>query len=276
MSSGFLPIDDDLTLHYESVGSGHKVILLLPGWTMNTRVFECQFEYFEASEAFRFISLDPRAHGLSSKTASGHYYEQHGRDLHAFIESINLDNVLLGGWSFGTLATLAYLEQFGSERLSGFIMLDGPPRASGHDNQTDWVTYRYDDADGQQVFYSLERMRNPEQSMQSFCRWMLEDPSDDKIGQLMQISRQTPNEVAALLNASAVFLDFQETLARLEGEVPLWYMMRQGQDSVVRDWAKVHTPSARIVAFGEHMMFWERPDAFNRLLLDFARQCFPA
>ena len=71
----------------------------------------------------RFISFDPRAHGLSSKTPSGHYYEQHGRDLHAFINALELENFILGGWSFGCLATL-------SERAS-FQPLWRPPFLSG-------------------------------------------------------------------------------------------------------------------------------------------------
>lgn len=274
MSGQYIDLDEGLTLHYESAGRGNKVILLVPGWTMSTRVFEYQLDYFASNDEYRFISFDPRAHGLSSQTASGHYYEQHGRDLHDFIEGLQLDNIVLGGWSFGTLAALSYLEQYGHDRLDGFVMLDGPPRASGHDNQCEWVTYRYDDADGQQEFYTLERLRNPEQSMRAFARWMLEAPSDDKIQQIIDITRQTPNEVAALLNASAVFLDFEQTLSDLEGKVPLWYLLRQGQDSIVRTWADKHTPSARIQAFGEHMMFWEQADEFNQALLEFVRQCY--
>ena len=46
-------------------------------------------------------------------------------------KELGLDQIVLGGWSFGCLAALSWINQFGSERLRGFIMLDGPPRAAG-------------------------------------------------------------------------------------------------------------------------------------------------
>jgi hypothetical protein len=47
------------------------------------------------------------------------------------------------------------------------------------------------------------------------------------------------------------------------------------QEKIVSDWARAHTPVARVDAFGEHLMFWERADRFNRGLVDFARSCRP-
>ena len=276
MTGQYLEVDSGLTLHYETAGSGDRVILLIPGWTMSTRVFERQLEAFQSSTEFRFVTYDPRAQGLSSKTTDGHYYEQHGRDLHAFIEALDLEGIVLGGWSFGTLEALAYIEQFGADRLDGLIMLDGPPRATGEDNQQDWVTYRYDDADGQQSFYTLDRLRRPELANREFSSWMLEDPSEEKIEWVLEITRQMPNEAAALLNATSVFLDYRETLIALHERMPLWYLVRSDQKDIVANWAKTNTPTARVDAYGEHLMFWERADEFNADLIEFARHCASA
>lgn len=273
MSGKFVQVDVDLSLHYEQAGQGALTVLLVPGWTMSTRVFERQLEYFRNSDQVRLISYDPRAQGLSSKTTDGHDYEQHGRDLHAFIEALQLDNIVLGGWSFGCLETLAYISQFGAARLSGFIMLDGPPRAAGADNQSEWVTYRHDDADGSQAFYTLGRLRNPAATNREFAAWMLEDKSEDNIRWVLEITRQTPNEAAALLNATSVFLDYRAALRDLEGKLPLWYLMRDGRGDVVADWARANTPSASVDAYGEHLMFWERADQFNQALVDFIEKC---
>ncbi|MCP4387381.1 MAG: alpha/beta hydrolase [Gammaproteobacteria bacterium] len=273
MSAEFIKIDADLSLHYEQSGRGDITVLLVPGWTMSTRVFERQLEYFKQSTQCRFVTYDPRAQGLSSKTADGHYYEQHGRDLHAFIEDLQLDNIVLGGWSFGCLETLAYINQFGSSRLSGFIMIDGPPRAAGADNDKEWVTYRHDDADGSQAFYTLERLRNPEAANREFAAWMLENRSEDSIQWVLEITRQTPDSSASLLNATSVFLDYEADLRALEGKLPLWYLMREGSQAVVADWARKNTPSASVDAFGEHLMFWERAHQFNQALVAFIEKC---
>lgn len=273
MNTEFVRIDEQLDIHYRQAGRGEQVILLLPGWTMSTRVFERQLEYFRDSTRYRFVTLDPRAHGLSSKTADGHYYEQHGRDLHAFIEALGLDGIVLGGWSFGCLATLSYINQFGSDRLRGFIMLDGPPRAAGADNQREWVTYSYDDADGSAEFYTLGRLRDPASNNRAFAAWMLEDKSEANLRWVLEITEQTPDSAAALLNASALYLDYEADLRALEGNMPLWYLLREGQAEIVDRWARVNTPSARVEALGEHLMFWERAAEFNTRLVEFCDRC---
>ena len=274
MSSHFIKVDSELTIHYEETGKGNQTVLLIPGWTMSTRVYEHQLSFFESSSDYRFITFDPRAQGLSSKTNGGHFYPQHGKDLHHFIEELKLENFILGGWSFGTLATLAYINQFGSSKLSGFIMLDGPPRASGGDNTREWVTYRYDDADGSNQFYTYGKLEDSMLSNREFAAWLFEDATDKRVQWAIEMTLQTPNSAAALLNASSSFLDYEADLIDLHGKIPLWYMMRESQNTVSNNWSRIHTPSAKIDAFGEHMMFWERSDEFNALLLSFARQCF--
>ena len=265
-------IDENLSIHYEISGSGDIDILLLPGWTMSTEVFQRQLAYFENSNEFRFITLDPRAHGQSSKTEDGHFYEQHGRDLNAFIEQLKLDKLILGGWSFGTLAILSYIHQFGSERLSALMMLDGPPRAASHDSERDWVSYQYDDADGRQALFTLGKLREPEETNREFAKWMLEDQSEANIDWLVGITQQTPNNAAALLNATSVFLDYENDLIALEGQLPLCYIMRAELRTKVNQWRNRHTPSAEIHAFGEHLMFWEKAEQFNRILENFGRK----
>jgi non-heme chloroperoxidase len=276
MTGKFLTIDDDLNLHYEQAGNGETTVLFLPGWTMSTRVFEHQLDYFANSTDYRFITYDPRAQGLSSKTEGGHYYQQHGDDLNAFIEGLGLDNIVLGGWSFATLATLAYVEQHGSDRLAGFIMLDGPPRTAGESNQHDWVTYCYDDRDQQQAFFTMGRLLDREATNIEFARWMLEDKSTDNIDWVVEITNQTPDTAAALLNASANFLDYRDSLIHLHDKMPLLYVVRKDQEKIVNDWAQTHTPSAQVAAFGEHLMFWERADEFNKALSEFLSRVMKA
>ena len=261
-----------VNLRYIEVGSGDCTLLLVPGWTMSAEVFEHQLEHYENSSTFRCIAFDPRSHGRSSKPSSGHTYADHGQDIAAFIQALNLDNIVLAGWSFGTLAALAYVNQSGSEKLSGLIMLDGPPRALGADNQTDWVTYRHDDADGLQAFYTYHRLTNPESTNSSFVEWLLTDPTEAAKAWLLDMTRQTPDEHASFLNATANFLDFRADLIALNKILPLMYVVRAEQEKVVSQWAKNNTPLARIKAFGGHMMFWEEPDRFNRLLDEYLMQ----
>ena len=273
MSSKFLSITPELTLHYEQVGHGDTDVVLLPGWTMSTRVFERQLSFFNSSRDYRITAVDPRSHGLSSKTDGGHTYAQHGRDMGAFFEILNLNNIVLCGWSFGTLAALSYVNQFGTDRLCGFIMLDGPPRATGENNKEDWVTYSYDDKDGLREFFTVGRLRDAHKAKVEFAKWMLEYPTKEHIDWILEITNQTPDISAGLLNATAEFLDYRKDLVLLNQILPTLYVVREERGEVVSRWARQHTPSARIESFGGHMMFWERADKFNKILEDYLKEC---
>lgn len=262
-------VDEELTLHVEWSGEAGRPVLLVPGWTMTTAVFVRQIDYFRSRTGERFITYDPRGHGRSTDTPGGHYYEQHGRDLHALIDKLELDQIVLGGWSYGVLDTLAYIDQFGSDRVAGLVVLDGSPRSRGADNLSEWVSYRYDDADGREEFFTMGPLRDRDRFNDEFARWMLEDQSQANLDWIARISNQTRDEVAALLNAAGAFLDYTDVLARMNGELPLLYVVSQSLETVASAWSRRHTPAARVAALGKHLMFWERAEAFNAVLQGF-------
>jgi len=272
MEGEFITVSPAVDLHYVEAGAGDLCLVLVPGWTMSVEVFEHQLAHYADSNAVRCIAVDPRSHGRSSNPEDGHTYWHHGQDIAALIRELDLKNVVLAGWSFGTLAILSYVNQFSSETLSGLIMLDGPPKAVGTDNQADWVTYRHDDCDGQQAFYTLKRLIDPDTMNAQFIDWLLTNPSEESSQWLLSITRQTPNHHASLLNATANFLDFRDDLVALNDLLPLMYVVRAEQETVVSGWAELYTPKARVEAFGGHMMFWEQPDRFNQILDEYLSQ----
>ena len=148
-------------------------------------------------------------------------------------------------------------------------MLDGPPRAVGEDNQREWVSYRFDDADKRQEFFTMGKLRDRDATNRAFAQWMLEDCCERNIQWIINITEQTPAGVAALLNATSNFLDYRQVLIDLNDHVPLLYVVSEGLGPVVNDWAAHNTPAARVAAFGKHLMFWERCERFNDVLLEF-------
>lgn len=269
----FVSLRDGLDIHYQVSGRGPQTVLFVPGWTMTSDVFCRQLEFFEGSQDYRFICFDPRAHGHSTVTHDGHTYEQHGRDLQALIEKLNLEDFVICGWSFGTLTMLAYIDQFGPQKLRGLIMLDGPPQACAANLDEQWATYSHDDADGSQEFFTMGKLRDPQSTNLAFSRWMLEDPQPQALEWIIGMTEQTPVEAAALLNASSVFLNYTETLISTAQSVPVWCAMREKRGERVTRWCDQHIPNARVSAFGEHMMFFERHNQFNRELMEFLKTC---
>lgn len=263
-------LSKELTIHYETAGTGDTTILFVPGWAMSTRVFEKQLAAFEGSTDYTFVTLDPRGQGDSSKTVGGHFYQQHGRDLNAFIEALKLDNIVLGGWSFGGNAVLSYVDQFGTDRLKGFVMIDAAPKSTGADNTTEWVWYSHDDSDGFEAFFTMGPLLYRDDLIAGFADWMLSNASEQNIAWVSAIAEKTNSTTMALLNAAGAFDDYTETLAAMDGEIPLLYVVREEWGPIVSEWAAANTPSATVSAtMSSHLGFWEDPEAFNAELNTF-------
>ena len=262
-------VSDDLTLYYEVAGSGDKTILFVPGWGMSSAVFEKQLEEFEGSDEYRAISYDPRGQGQSTKTEGGHFYEQRGADLYAFIEALNLDNITLVGWSYGTLDQFAYISQFGTEKLDGAVIVDGTVKTVGEDNTKEWVWYSKNDADGYRQWFTMAPLTDRKGFNTAFAEWMLEDASAGNVEWVTTIANQTSDTTMAILNETASYADYSETLHGLEGQLPLLVVMREEWKDIVSAHVAENLPSAKVVAFGKHMMFWDQPEAFNNELKAF-------
>jgi pimeloyl-ACP methyl ester carboxylesterase len=267
----YVSLDSGLIIHYEQAGAGDITIIFIPGWTMSTEVFAHQLAHFEESKKFRAIAYDPRGHGRSSKTMEGHTYQQHGRDLAALMEKLELKNVILAGWSYGVTEQLAYLNQFGAENLRGMVLIDTGPKTSGA-SYDEWVWYLRDDSDEYSRWFTEGVIESRRSVVTEFGKWMLEDPSPENLAWVDNIAFLTPATTASVLNATGFYLDYSKDLVAVEGKMPLLYVVREDCKGVAEPWIKANTPSAKTAFFGKHLMFWERHQEFNAVLDDYLAQ----
>jgi non-heme chloroperoxidase len=258
-----LKLDYELTVYYEVTGTGQIPIVFVPGWTMSTKVFDKQLAHFAQSTKYRFYTFDPRGQGKSTKTEGGHFYEQHGRDLHNFLRRLGLRHVVLGGWSYGGFDVLAYIREYGTDSVRALIMIDAAPKSLGNNNRTEWVWFSRDDADGSRRAYTMDTLLNRKKMDENFIDWMLESPTAANVAYLSAICDETPGTIAALTNETGAYEDYERDLASLEGKLPLLFSVREEMGASARKWAAEHTPSATVISFGKHLNFWERPDQFD-------------
>lgn len=273
-SGRYVKVSDDLTIYYESVGNGPRTILFVPGWTMSTEVFSKQFEHYRDSNEYTFIAFDPRGHGRTTKTIDGNFYEQHGRDLDLFIRSLNLKDIVLGGWSNAGFTILSYVKQFGADNLKGLVMLDAAPSGRVDDNKTEWGWFLRNDGDGfVEYLFQGSLLRRPEFNGE-FARWMVSETAitSDYLNWIDRIACMTSNDAAAVLTASSFYQEYSADLASLEGKVSLLYVTHPGWKEVVEHWAAKHTPSAKVAVMDKHMSFWENPEQLNIPLDEMLRQ----
>lgn len=76
----------------------------------------------------RLVAMDLRGHGQSDKPSEAECYTDSrlwADDVHAVIETLNLDHPVLCGWSYGPLVILDYIRQYGEDGLGGIAFTGG-------------------------------------------------------------------------------------------------------------------------------------------------------
>ena len=181
------------------------------------------------------------------------------------MERLGIEKVILAGWSYGVQEQLAYVNQFGADKLKGMILIDSGPDVAGA-TYDEWVWYLNDDSDGYSRWFTEGMVEDRQNVIAGFAEWMLEDPSPENIAWVSNIANMTSGTVASTLNATGFYLDYSEDLVALEGKIPLLYVTREEWKPQAEKWIAANTPSAQSEYLGKHLMFWERPDEFNAIL----------
>jgi pimeloyl-ACP methyl ester carboxylesterase len=72
------------------------------------------------AEEHRLVAFDMRGHGVSDKPRDGYNDSKlWADDVHAIIQTLDLDHPVLSGWSYGPLVFLDYVRHYGDDRLGG-------------------------------------------------------------------------------------------------------------------------------------------------------------
>jgi non-heme chloroperoxidase len=111
----------DIQLHYEDHGSGQPVVLI-HGYPLNGDSWELQAQELLAA-GYRVITYDRRGFGDSSKVGTGYDYDTFASDLNTLLETLDLRDVILVGFSMGTGELARYVRQYGTERIAKLAFL---------------------------------------------------------------------------------------------------------------------------------------------------------
>jgi non-heme chloroperoxidase len=104
-----------IEIHYEDHGSG-KPVVLIHGYPLNGNSWERQ-ERELLAQGYRVITYDRRGFGRSSQPTVGYDYDTFAADLRALLEHLDLEDIVLGGFSMGTGEVTRYLGTYGSGRV---------------------------------------------------------------------------------------------------------------------------------------------------------------
>jgi pimeloyl-ACP methyl ester carboxylesterase len=105
-----------IELHYEDQGSGQPVVLI-HGYPLDGHSWEKQTAAL-LDAGYRVITYDRRGFGQSSQPSTGYDYDTFAADLNTVLETLDLTDVVLVGFSMGTGEVGRYLGTYGSARVA--------------------------------------------------------------------------------------------------------------------------------------------------------------
>lgn len=260
--SDFIKTSDGVRIHYLEAGSGRPIVFI-PGWTMPAWIWQKQIDEF--AKSYHVIAIDPRSQGESDKPTYGHLPETRARDYKEVVDQLGLKRPVLVGWSMACGELVKYVEQFGTENISGIVLVDGlvpeKPSAELFFGISGWMN-----------FLQQDRQKQAD----SFIRSMFKKPQpEDYLKRLIDVSMQVPMDTAAILIYNMIAVkDFSPGLARLAAmktSHPVIFMY-QPETQQTADFLKLKLgDKVRLERFdGDgHALFVDEPEKFNRVLEDF-------
>jgi non-heme chloroperoxidase len=257
--SDFFKTSDGIRIHYLEAGSGRAVVFI-PGWTMPAWIWQKQIDEF--SKKYHVVAVDPRSQGESDKPPYGHMPETRSRDYKELVDHLGLKQPVLVGWSMACGELVKYAEQFGSDDVGAFVLVDGfladkvsPEMFTGISG---WMN---------------QLQQDRQKQADGFVRSMYKKPqTDDYLKQVTEASQQTPADTAAVLIYDMIAVkDFSPGLAKMTRPVLFAY---QPDSQSTADFLKSKLgDKLRLEKFdGDgHALFVDDPEKFNHVLDEFIK-----
>ncbi len=272
---GYFTTSDNVRLHYIEAGRG-KPLVLIPGWSQTAAQFKHQI--LGLSDKYHVIAIDMRGHGESEKPDHGYRIHRLSADVHEFLVAHGLSDVTIGGHSMGCSVIWGYWELYGSDRLSKILLIDQMPMITGNPI---WSDQEIQDTGALftpvSLYETINALAGPDgvATTEGFITGMYTPQySRDELAWVIAQNLKMPRQYAADLLYDHSTNDWRDIIPYIN--IPT--LVVGAKTSLVgwksQEWVASQIPNAQVQIFeaeegGNHFMFMENPDKFNRIVRDF-------
>mmetsp|Transcript_7263 Transcript_7263/g.21433 ORF Transcript_7263/g.21433 Transcript_7263/m.21433 type:complete len:291 (-) Transcript_7263:364-1236(-) len=272
----FITTTDGVKLAYDTFGKTGPVIVLIHGWSGSRHYFERNTQVL--GRTCRVYALDLRFHGDSERPPWGYHVARLAADLRDFLTALDLELVTVVGCSMGSSIIWSHFELFGDARISKAVFVDQTPLQNLAE---DWTL-------GSKGCYDVASLTRCQMQLrydfltvaQGNCECCLSKNLGEEVCQVLcRETLKADNEALAKVMADHTQLDWRPVLPQIR--VPCLNMIGELSGCFPEAGCRVvseRIPNCQTVVFEgcNHWLYLEEPDAFNRLLRDFATGGRPA
>lgn len=259
---------DGVELSFNDTGEGTPLVLL-HGWGFSHRFFDGVVPAL--ARCCRVVALDLRGHGDSGVPPYRPRVARMGADLHELVDHLDLEEIVVLGWSLGAAVAWSMLENFGRRRVAGGIFCSQVPRQYLAEDWPWHHTQCFDDVGltrfQARVSHELDTMI--EQQVDEICAAPVSGADRELfVSEMAKCGAAVRNAIMA----DHTRHDWRDFLQQLQ----LPTLIMTGQQDQSYDWRGTawigeHVRGARTVLFpnSAHAIFHDEPDLFVSSVLDF-------
>jgi non-heme chloroperoxidase len=252
----------DIKIHYLEAGSGDRTLVFIPGWTMTAEVWREQIPYF-SNRGFRVLALDPRSHGLTTKTEKGNTYLQQAADLHVFLQNLKIEHSYFVGWASGATVLLEYISNSETFLPEKMVFVDCSPAMLKSDDFPGTITMQK--ARKFLLSFQDDRAKASEQYVRGVFKT---HQQESLIKEMTDGCLRTPMSAAAVLYFDQLTEDRRSALLRVP--VPS-LIVATPENRAAGEYIKTQIPRSvlEVIEDAGSAMFLEKPQTFNQTLENF-------
>jgi len=127
VTANYITTREGVQLYYKDWGPRNgQPIVFSHGWPLSSDSWEAQMQFL-ADHGYRVIAHDRRGHGRSSQPWEGNDMDHYADDLSTVIETLNLKNAVLVGFSTGGGEVARYIGRHGTSRVAKAVLISAVP-----------------------------------------------------------------------------------------------------------------------------------------------------
>jgi pimeloyl-ACP methyl ester carboxylesterase len=243
---------DGVEISFDAKGEGEPALIFVHGWSNNRSIWESQVSHF--SKKYKVVAVDLPGFGKSGNDRKSWTMSSFGEDIIAVVKKLDLDKVVLVGFSMGGPVVIEAAERI-PDQVSGIVIVD--------------------------ALQNVE-MRLPPKAitlMDSVYMDLITYPTMEKLGPFFRKNEDASyKRVLAMINRprtgwrESLLSSFEwgnnECISSLEKlKTPVISINSEMRPTNTEAFRK-YVPSfkANIITGSGHVIMWDAPDEFNRLL----------
>lgn len=259
---------DNKKIFYEVKGEGIPIIFI-HGFSDDHNSFRIQQK--SLSKRYKIITYDQRGHGLSDRVNHNLNIEGLAMDLRNLIYYLELEDVVLVGWSMGASVIFEYIKRFNMDKLWKISIVDKGPKII---NDYNWKLGLYHGA--YKIDNALENLETMKTNWSKFASKFINtmapylNESQRNIS-IKKMENNSPEIMYSLWN-SMIEKDYRPILNKITIPTLIIFGGKSSFYSVeVGNYLHKEIKNSKVQIFEDstHLLVLEEPIRFNRILEEF-------